>query len=249
MDFSLLQANTDNPTLSTVIYTMLLSFMLSVILAFTYEKTTRELVISKNYLQSLVLASIVAATVMQAIGDSLARGLGMLGALAIIRFRTTLRHPRNMMFMFASLAVGISCGVYGFNVAVVGTLTFCLVAVLLRFSPFSEVENMVGSLKFQMLEANALSEKEVRKIVKPFCSRISFQRIQNATKKDKTKAQVAEEGGGGGEEVVVTRALVEYEIQMVLKRKITELDFISKMRATENFENVRFSVRNIEAEY
>lgn len=239
MDFSLLQANTDNPTLSTVIYTMLLSFMLSVILAFTYEKTTRELVISKNYLQSLVLASIVAATVMQAIGDSLARGLGMLGALAIIRFRTTLRHPRNMMFMFASLAVGISCGVYGFNVAVVGTLTFCLVAFLLRFSPFSDVENMVGTLKFQMLEENALSEKEARKMVNPLCARLSFQRIQNASKKDKVPE---------GEEVT-TRNWVEYEIQMVLKKKITEQDFVSKIRAMENLENVRFSVRNIEAEY
>ena len=239
MDFSLLQANTDNPTISTVIYTMLLSFMLSVILAFTYEKTTRELVISKNYLQSLVLASIVAATVMQAIGDSLARGLGMLGALAIIRFRTTLRHPRNMMFMFASLAVGISCGVYGFNIAVVGTLTFCIVAFLLRFSPFSEVENMVGSLKFQMLEENALSEKEARKIIKPFCSRLSFQRIQNTTKKDKVP-----EG-----EVVTTTDWVEYEIQMVLKNKTSEQDFIAKIRAMENFQNIRFSVRNIQAEY
>jgi len=239
VDFSLIQANTDNPDTSTVIYTMLLAFMLSVILAFTYEKTTRDLVVSKNYLQALVLASIVSATVMQAIGDSLARGLGMLGALAIIRFRTTLKHPRNMMFMFASLAVGISCGVYGFNIAVIGTLTFCIVAILLRFSPFSEVEHLVGTLKFHMNQDRFLSEEEVRKIIKPFCSKYVLQRIQTVSKKDKVP-----EG-----EPPSTTNRVEYDIQLILKKKVSEKDFIEKMKSMENFDNVRFAIKNVVAEY
>lgn len=85
---------------------------------------------------------------MQAIGDSLARGLGMLGALAIIRYRTTLKTPRNMVFTFAALASGIACGVYAFVIALTGTIGFCLIAFALRFSPLSNINLLLGNLSF-----------------------------------------------------------------------------------------------------
>ena len=88
--------------------------------------------------------------VMQAIGDSLARGLGMLGALAIIRFRTTLKNPRNIVFMFAAIATGIACGISGFVIAFIGTISFCFVAVILRFTSFSQANNLIGKLTFQL---------------------------------------------------------------------------------------------------
>ena len=239
MDFSLLQANTDNPSISTVVYTMLMAFLLSTLLAFTYEKSTRNIVVSKNYLQALVLASLVSATVMQAIGDSLARGLGMLGALAIIRFRTTLRHPRNMMFMFSSLAVGISCGVYGFNIAVIGTVTFCLVAFLLRFSPFSDVENLVGNLRFNMRLESSHSEEKVRKLVKPFCRKYAIQRMQISNKKTKVP-----EG-----ETPEAYQIMEYELQVKLKDKVSPKEMIEQLNVVENVEQVRFSLKNASIEY
>ena len=100
VDFFSIQNSTENPTLLLIIYTVLFSFLLSSLIAFTYEKTSREISKPMYFIQALVLLSIVTATVMQAIGDSVARGLGMLGALAVIRFRTTLRNPRNIVFMF-----------------------------------------------------------------------------------------------------------------------------------------------------
>ncbi|MBK8562503.1 MAG: DUF4956 domain-containing protein [Saprospiraceae bacterium] len=136
-DFSVLQANADNPTLMSVVYAMLFAFLLSVLVAFTYEKTSRDLFVPGNFLQAMILGSMAAATVMLAIGDSLARGLGMIGALAIIHFRTNLRDPRNIIFMFASLAVGIASGVHAYNTAFMGTVAFCIVAFLLRLTPFS----------------------------------------------------------------------------------------------------------------
>ena len=128
LDFLTLQTTSAHPTIVTIIYTALLAFVLSTLIAITYEKTYRGLSYSRNFVQALILSSIVAATVMQAIGDSLARGLGIIGALAIIRFRTVFKDPRDIIFMFASLAAGISCGVFGFTVGVIGTLAFCSAA-------------------------------------------------------------------------------------------------------------------------
>ncbi|MDY6861817.1 MAG: DUF4956 domain-containing protein [Thermodesulfobacteriota bacterium] len=168
LDILKLQTTSPNPALITILYTVLLSFALSTIIAVTYEKTFRGLSYSRNFVQALVLASIVAATVMHAIGDSLARGLGMLGALAIIRFRTNLRDPRDIIFMFASLAAGIACGVCGFGIAVIGTLGFCLVAVILYYSPFGRTGYFDGMLRFN-IENNTESKKRLEEVLHDYC--------------------------------------------------------------------------------
>ena len=118
-------------TLLGVATSLLTSFCLSFLLVVTYRLTSREVTERREFTQGLALISLVACMIMQAIGDSLARGLGMLGALSIIRFRTSLTSPRNMAFMFASLAVGIACGVFGFVIALAGTVVFCAVAIAL----------------------------------------------------------------------------------------------------------------------
>ncbi len=168
LDFLTLQTISSNPTLITVIYTVILSFVLSVVIAFTYERTFRGLSYSRNYLQAIVLGSIVAATVMQAIGDSLARGLGMIGALAIIRFRTVFKDPRDIIFMFASLAAGISCGVYGYSIGVVGTLAFCIAAFLLYYSPIGKTRNFDGILRFN-IENKTEETKQIEELLKKHC--------------------------------------------------------------------------------
>jgi len=151
LDFLTLQTTSANPTFVSILYTVLLSFLLSTMIAVTYEKTFRGLSYSRNFLQALILSSIVAGTIMQAIGDNLARGLGMLGALSIIRFRTVFKDPRDIIFMFAAMASGIACGVFGYGIAVVGAVGFCLAAVFLYYSPLGEVRFYDGLLRFNIL--------------------------------------------------------------------------------------------------
>lgn len=168
LDFLTLQTTSSNPSLVSSIYTALLSFVLSALIAITYEKTFRGLSYSRNYVQSLMLGAIVAGTIVQAIGDNLARGLGMLGALTIIRFRVNFRDPRDIIFMFAAIGAGISCGVFGHGIAVVGTLAFCLAAILLYFSPFGEHRYYDGMLRFN-LEAGSDARGGFEDILKVHC--------------------------------------------------------------------------------
>ena len=97
------QTMAENPSLLTLILVILLSFLLSTLLAFVYQKTYRGLSYSRNYVQSVVLISIIAAVIIQAIGDSLARGLGIMAAMAIIRFRTNFKDPRDTLFLIQYL--------------------------------------------------------------------------------------------------------------------------------------------------
>ena len=167
-DISALQYNSENPALIAIIFTVLCSLVLGVLIAFTYEKTNRTIDSPNHFLQAMVLITIVAATIMQAIGDSVARGLGMLGALSIIRFRTTVRNPRNIVFMFSAIAAGIACGVLGFTIAIVGTVGFCLTAFLLRFSSFSQKKLLIGTLKIRVPRDYG-SFPELEKLLKIYC--------------------------------------------------------------------------------
>jgi len=85
---------TENTSTFGILITVKSSFILSSLIAMVYQWTTPKILKSYNFLQSIVLIAIVAAMIMQAIGNSLARGLGMLGALAIIRFRTKLDNTK-----------------------------------------------------------------------------------------------------------------------------------------------------------
>ena len=176
-EFLLTHNHTENPTAIGILITVLCSFFLASIIVLTYELTTKSIHRPVQFLQSMVLIAIVAATVMQAIGDSLARGLGMLGALAIIRFRTVIDNPRNMAFMFASLATGIACGVFGFTIAFIGTFGFCLVAILLRFSPLANVDDLIGTLKIDIPIKSGL-EESIAQVLGEFCDKVILQQIR-----------------------------------------------------------------------
>ncbi|APD06984.1 hypothetical protein UJ101_01468 [Flavobacteriaceae bacterium UJ101] len=132
--FEILKQNTSEHSSINILIIILLSFALSALISFTYEFTKKEPYNSNHFTQTLFLIGIISCVIVQAVGDSLARGLGMLGALSIIRFRTNLKNPRNICFVFASLAAGIACGVTGVMIATIGTLFFCIVAILLHYS-------------------------------------------------------------------------------------------------------------------
>jgi hypothetical protein len=180
LDFLTLQTTSANPGFISVIYTVLLSFLLATIIAITYEKTFRGLSYSRNFIQSMILGSIAAGMIMQAIGDSLARGLGMLGALAIIRFRTSFRDPRDIIFMFAAMASGISCGVMGYGIAVIGSLGFCAAAVFLYFSPLGEYRYYDGLLRFNMASDSA-ARGELEGALKAHCRTFALITLRETT--------------------------------------------------------------------
>ena len=103
LDLLAVQSSSTNATIITLAYTLILAFILSSTIAWTYEKTFLGLSYSRNFVQGIVLSAVVAAMVMQAIGDNVGRGLGMMGALSVVRFRTSFKDPRDIMFIFAAL--------------------------------------------------------------------------------------------------------------------------------------------------
>ena len=145
---------------------LLLAFGLAQAVATVYVWTFRGMSYSQGLVHAIVIGSVIAYMLMLAVGDSIAAGLGIAGGLSIVRFRTALRDPRDMMFVFAALGSGIASGLGGHRVAVFGTAMFCLAVVILTVSEFGSQRRFDGLLRFQL--PAAADEAEVMTLLRRF---------------------------------------------------------------------------------
>ena len=89
---------------------LLLAFVLGQVIAWVYAWSHSGLFYSRSFTQSLVLMTLVVSMVMYVIGNSIITAFGLLGALALIRFRNVLKDTRDTVFVFIVLVVGMSVG-------------------------------------------------------------------------------------------------------------------------------------------
>jgi hypothetical protein len=111
---------------------LFLSLVLGGIIALVYRSSVPRASINPSLHASLVLLSIIGAMVMMVIGNNLARAFTLVGALAIIRFRTRLKSPWDITFVFFALANSIACGVFAYRVAILGVLVASLAVLVLQ---------------------------------------------------------------------------------------------------------------------
>lgn len=171
--FSLNQSIAQHAPWQLVLLSCLVAFLLAQVIAITYERTYSGMSYSRALFQSLALVSILSSMLMFAIGNSLARGLGIAGIFAIIRFRTNLRDPRDIVFIFASLSVGIASGIQAYALALSGTAMFCLAAFYLYYVPLGVRQHFDGLLRFSMPPQPEVA-KEIEVILRESCQRYAL---------------------------------------------------------------------------
>ncbi|MCP4499440.1 MAG: DUF4956 domain-containing protein [Deltaproteobacteria bacterium] len=133
-----------------ILVSLLLAAVLTQCIAWVYVKTFRGLSYSRSFVQALVVAGPVSAMLMLAIGTSLARGIGIVGTLALIRFRTNVRDPLDMLFVFTAFGAGIAAGTGSFAAAIIGTFIFVTLVALLRLTGFGAIQRYDGVVRFSL---------------------------------------------------------------------------------------------------
>jgi hypothetical protein len=101
-----------------------LAFLLSLSIAGLYARLHRGVPYQPSLALTIAVAGVISAIVVLAIGDSIARGLGLVGAVTLVRFRSNLKDPLDLLFTFASLAAGVAAGAQAFFVAIAGAAVF-----------------------------------------------------------------------------------------------------------------------------
>jgi hypothetical protein len=118
-----------------------------------YTATYQGVAYLKGYAQTLALAGLASATVMVCVGDSIARGIGIFGAVNLVQIRSTVKDTRDLMFAFMTLAVGVCCGVGAWSIAVLATALFTLAILFQSFSDFGARRGVSAVLRVRVTPA------------------------------------------------------------------------------------------------
>jgi hypothetical protein len=110
---------------------LVLSTLLILALVQTYRATHRGAIYSASFLQALFILAACTTLIMIVIGNEIARAFSLVGALSIVRFRTAIKDPRDVGFVFVALSLGMACGTGFYYQAILFTLFLCALLLVL----------------------------------------------------------------------------------------------------------------------
>lgn len=113
-----------------MVIALALSFAIGLFIFFVYKKTYRGVMYSASFGVSLMALTMITALVILAVTSNVILSLGMVGALSIVRFRTAIKEPLDIAFLFWSIAVGIVLGAGLIPLAVFGSLCIGIILVV-----------------------------------------------------------------------------------------------------------------------
>ena len=164
-------------SLSTIIFTLVYSFLISLFVYFIYKLTTKSVIYSKKFNISMCLMSIITSAVVLSMQSNITVSLGMVGALSIVRFRTSIKEPRDLLFLFWSISNGIIIGSQIFSLAIVLSIvlgiamlffdiipekrTPCILVIYYKNINTNEIEDILSKNKIKFkFKSNNITNKE-----------------------------------------------------------------------------------------
>lgn len=124
---------------ATLCVTALIALYIFVI----YRVVSRKTFYSKTFNISLVALAVITAAIILAMQSNLVISLGMVGALSIIRFRTAIKDPMDLVFLFWSISIGIICGAGLYEIALLTSLLVTVGILFLDMLPTSKAPMML----------------------------------------------------------------------------------------------------------
>jgi len=117
---------------------LLVSFAIGMFIYWIYRKCFRGVVYSYNYNVSFVLMTMITALIIMTISTNIVLSLGMVGALSIVRFRTAVKDPLDIVYMFWAISAGIASGAKMYPLAIFGSIVIGLVLIYLSRGKIKE---------------------------------------------------------------------------------------------------------------
>lgn len=210
-------------SIEAMLLSFLLAFVLGQVVAWVYSRTHSGPSYSRSFTQSLVIMSVVVSFVMFVIGNSIVTAFGLLGALALIRFRNVLKDTRDTVFVFISLVVGMAVGTQRYVLAITGTAALILVVFFLDVTAFGTLGRFDGYLT---LRGTRRTDGRAERVLRRYCREIKHVSSRYSA-------------GTDGEEVV-------YEVG--LRDRSRGDDLLAELRQLEGVQHASLMIRTEYAE-
>lgn len=124
----LMDINVNQPlTLERIFLTFAVTFFMGLLILLIYRLTYKGVLFNKTFGTSLLMVAMVTSLVIMPISSNVVLSLGMVGALSIVRFRTALKDPLDIVYMFWAIALGLTSGAGFFELAIIGCIILAIV--------------------------------------------------------------------------------------------------------------------------
>lgn len=126
----LVDVNVNQPlTLERIFLTFTVTFFMGLLILLIYKLTYKGVLFNRTFGTSLLMVAMVTSLVIMPISSNVVLSLGMVGALSIVRFRTALKDPLDIVYMFWAIALGLTSGAGFFELAIIGCIVLAVIMV------------------------------------------------------------------------------------------------------------------------
>lgn len=166
-----------NSDMSTTQIAMILfiTLVFAVYLFFIYKLVNKSSMYDKELHITISLMSVITAGIIVAMQSNVVISLGMVGALSIVRFRTAIKSPMDLLFLFWSMAIGIICGAGLFEVVI-------MVSLIATIGVFA-MEYLPGNRKPYLLIVNGTKQMQEEAVVKLVEQKSSYRKVKARNRK------------------------------------------------------------------
>nr|MBQ8253015.1 DUF4956 domain-containing protein [Lachnospiraceae bacterium] len=152
-----------NITTARILVTLLVTCLIALYIFVVYYVAAKKNYYSKTFNISLALISVITAGIILAMQSNLVISLGMVGALSIVRFRTAIKDPMDLIFLFWSISTGIICGAEMYKIAVIMALVITIGLFVLELTPAGKANVLL------VINADGIdAEDEIQKVVQSY---------------------------------------------------------------------------------
>ena len=144
--------NGESFTLFNAILIIISSIVLGLIISLAYMKTHKKEGYATGFTITLIMLPVIIAIIILLVGNNVARAFSLAGAFSIIRFRSAPGDPKDITYVFFTLAVGLTCGMGYIGYAFIFTLILCALTLILDSTKFAMPKTKTSKLKITIPE-------------------------------------------------------------------------------------------------
>lgn len=134
-------------TLANTLIVMISAIFLGLLISLVYIRTTKKVGYSPSFTVTLIMLPVIISIIILLVGNNVARAFSLAGAFSLIRFRSAPGEPKDIAYVFFTLAVGLCCGMGYIGYAVIFTVILCLVMLILNAINFAVPKTKSMNLK------------------------------------------------------------------------------------------------------
>lgn len=177
LDTILTSTTGESLTLANTLIIIGASIILGLIISISYMKTSKEEVVTSGFAVTLIMLPAIISIIILLVGNNVARAFSLAGAFSIIRFRSEPKDPKDISYIFFTLAVGLSAGMGYVGYAVLFTIILCLIMFILKIINYGEADKSFFELRITIPE-NLNYENIFDDVLKKYTSSWKFKKVK-----------------------------------------------------------------------